>query len=58
MSEIARMQDALCAISDAAFGGELAWTDELLGMEEFTRIIVSRLKDCPATAEASDEHML
>ncbi len=38
-----KTQDILCKISDAAFGGELAW--ETMGLDAFAAEISRRLKD-------------
>ena len=39
------MQDALCRISDAAFGGELAW--ERMGLASFSQAVAERLRPKP-----------
>lgn len=39
---IAEVQDALCQISEAAFGGELAW--EIMGLKDFAKAVADRMR--------------
>ena len=48
LANIGEVQDAFCRISDALWGGELAW--EEMGLEKFSMFVARRLRQAAEEA--------